>query len=78
LGVYINFILKDGSVEKLSKKVLTISVLALGVSANSLASGLDRVDVVTDFSEGVGYSFQLPMNCGLLAGNNNSCLIIAG
>ncbi|WP_019677163.1 hypothetical protein [Arsukibacterium perlucidum] len=62
----------------LSKKAFLFGAVALGIAASSSASELNSVGVITDFKSGFGYNFELPMNCALLAGNNNSGLIVAG
>lgn len=60
------------------KKTLSFIALTLGVTYSSLSQAADYVNVVTHFKNKTMYQFQLPMSCSLLAGNNNSGLIIAG
>lgn len=58
---------------------ITLSFLTLfGLTSAFAANAANTVGVITDFDSGSGYQFNLPMNCALLAGNNNSGLIIAG
>ncbi|MDP5144583.1 hypothetical protein ORJ00_17695 [Rheinheimera baltica] len=61
-------------------RVILVNLLALVVSMCGVVTNAsaDSVSVITNFKELRGYYFPLPMNCGLLAGNNSSGLIIAG